>query len=261
MSGPASLGPARRRRRRLAAGLAALAAGALLGPGAGVARAVPFCPQWAGFSPANFPQQPHVDNALLPLVPGAQRILDGRSNVNGQPLAHRVTFTVTNLTKVIDGVRTVVVHDVDYSSGQLAESELSFWAQDVFGTVWNIGEYPEEYANGKMEGAPLTWLAGVDGAVPGIHAPWQTPPVGGQRYNPVYQTAPPAELPASSPADAGPAPVPTPMPSTPPKGREPPVRLSLKLFPGAGTVTRSGRAVVDVLCATPMNAIVAHPGV
>src|SRR5439155_53252 len=183
MSGPASVGPARRRRRRLAAGLAALAAGALLGPGAGVARAVPFCPQWAGFSPANFPQQPHIDNALLPLVPGAQRILDGRSNVNGQPLAHRVTFTVTNLTKVIDGVRTVVVHDVDYSSGQLAESELSFWAQDVFGTVWNIGEYPEEYANGKMEGAPLTWLAGVDGAVPGIHAPWQTPPVGGQRYN------------------------------------------------------------------------------
>ena len=364
MSGPASVGPARRRRRRLAAGLAALAAGAWLGPGAGVARAVPFCPQWAGFSPANFPQQPHIDNALLPLVPGAQRILDGRSNVNGQPLAHRVTFTVTNLTKVIDGVRTVVVHDVDYSSGQLAESELSFWAQDVFGTVWNIGEYPEEYANGKMEGAPLTWLAGVDGAVPGIHAPWQTPPVGGQRYNqgwsptiqfldcaqtigvgltrcvpagcfdgivatdetspldpasghqrkyyapgvgivqigaindpqgetlvltsasqldadalaavdavsleqdrrgklsnPVYQTAPPAELPASSPADAGPAPVPTPMPSTPPKGREPPVRLSLKLFPGAGTVTRSGRAVVDVLCATPMNAIVAHPGV
>src|SRR3989442_9665104 len=99
MAGPVPFTPGRRRRRRIAAGLVALAAAVSLGPGAPVARAVPFCGQWAGFSPANFPQQPLVDNALLPLVPGAQRILDGRSNVSGQPLPHRVSFTVTSLTK------------------------------------------------------------------------------------------------------------------------------------------------------------------
>src|SRR5207249_11582987 len=102
MSSRVLLGPARRRRRRIAAGPPAVAAGASLGAGAPAAHAIPFCPQWAGFTPANFPQRPVIDNRLLPLVPGAQRILDGRSNVNGLPTPHRVSFTVTNLTKVID---------------------------------------------------------------------------------------------------------------------------------------------------------------
>ncbi|HEY3190299.1 MAG TPA: hypothetical protein VGJ70_22605, partial [Solirubrobacteraceae bacterium] len=64
-----------------------------------------------------FPPTPVVNSSLLPLVPGAQRVLEGRSNVSGQPLPHQVTFTVTSLTKVIYGVRSVVVHDVDYTNG------------------------------------------------------------------------------------------------------------------------------------------------
>jgi len=39
-----------------------------------------------------------------------------------------VVQTVTDLTKVVNGVRTVVVWDVDYKDGKVAESEIVFFA-------------------------------------------------------------------------------------------------------------------------------------
>jgi hypothetical protein len=115
-------------------------------------------------------------------VPGQVRVLTGRSNVSGSTLPHTVTFTVTDLTKVIAGVRTVAVHDVDISNGVIAEEELAFFAEDRFGNVWNLGEYPEEHQGGFMVGAPSTWLAGVEGAIAGIHAPARTPEVDSPPY-------------------------------------------------------------------------------
>jgi hypothetical protein len=52
--------------------------------------------------------------------------------------AHRVVFTVTDLTKVINGVRTVVIFDRDYTDDRLLESELAFYAQDKDGNVWHL---------------------------------------------------------------------------------------------------------------------------
>jgi hypothetical protein len=49
------------------------------------------------------------------------------------------------------------------------ERELAFFAQDRHGNVWNFGEYPEEFDEGKLNGAPDTWLAGLAGAKAGIH--------------------------------------------------------------------------------------------
>ena len=83
-----------------------------------------------------------------------------------------MSFTVTDVTKVIQGVRAVVVWDVDLdqsSRRSAQESELSFWAQDDAGNVWNMGEYPEEFPSGVFAGAPSTWLAGFDEAQPGVH--------------------------------------------------------------------------------------------
>jgi hypothetical protein len=142
----------------------------LLGTGATNASAQePSCPPLTDFNPANFSNPTKIDNNYLPLVPGSQVVLEGRANRGGGPLPHRVTFTVTDLTKVINGVRTVVVWDVDVNEGQLAESELAFWAQDDAGNVWNLGEYPEEYFNGAFQGASSTWIAGLSGAVGGVH--------------------------------------------------------------------------------------------
>jgi hypothetical protein len=51
---------------------------------------------------------------------------------------------------------TVAVWDRDFQDGELVEEELSFFAQDDGGTVWNFGEYAEEYEDGEFVGAPNT---------------------------------------------------------------------------------------------------------
>jgi hypothetical protein len=87
------------------------------------------------------------------------------------PTAHRVVFTVTDLTKVINGVRTRVMWDTDTNDGELVESELAFQAQDDDGNVWVLGEYPEEYDAGVFTGAPNTWISGVQRAKAGVLVP------------------------------------------------------------------------------------------
>jgi len=117
----------------------------------------------------DFPARPRIDNRFLPYVPGTQFHLDGSVILeDGKPHPHRIETTVTDLTKVIDGVRTMVVFDVDIQDKKLIESELFFVAQDSDGAVWTFGEYPEEYDKGKLAGAPKTWISGVAGARAGI---------------------------------------------------------------------------------------------
>jgi hypothetical protein len=127
------------------------------------------CPRLVEYDPTEFTQSTTIDNEFLPLVPGTQMILEGRASRTGEPLPHRVTFTVTDLVKVIDGVRTRVMWDVDEQDGEVAEAELAFFAQDDDENVWNLGEYPEEYEDGFFIGAPSTWIHGVAGAEGGIH--------------------------------------------------------------------------------------------
>jgi hypothetical protein len=123
------------------------------------------------FDAANFTSPTKINNQWLPLVPGTRIVLEGRANRGGGVQPHRVTFIVTDLVKVINGVPTVVNWDVDTNEGQLAEAELAFFAQDRDGNVWSFGEYPEEYRNGKFTGAPRTWFAGVSKAEAGVQVP------------------------------------------------------------------------------------------
>src|SRR5437762_12727749 len=95
-------------------------------------------------------------------------------------MPRRLVSIVTDLTKVIDGVRTVVVWDVDYKDGQLAETEIAFFAQDNDGNVWLLGEYPEEWVAGKCVKAPA-WLHGREAARAGI-ARKAKPQVGAPSY-------------------------------------------------------------------------------
>jgi hypothetical protein len=121
------------------------------------------------FDPANFSDSTKIDNKFSPLEPGMQFTYDGRSNRGGGRLPHRVIFTVTSLTKEIDGVRAVTLWDRDINDGKLLEAELAFWAQDDDGNVWLLGEYPEEYDDeGNFEAAPDTWFSGIDRAQAGI---------------------------------------------------------------------------------------------
>lgn len=123
--------------------------------------------RWEVFDRNNFDQSTTIENEWFPLQPGTQFIYEGSSVEDGKRLPHRVVFTVTDLTKVIDGVRTVVVWDRDYSAGELVETELALFAQDDDGNVWHLGQYPEEYENGEFLDAPA-WIAGFQNARPGI---------------------------------------------------------------------------------------------
>jgi hypothetical protein len=105
----------------------------------------------------------NVDNTFLPLTPGAQYTLTGTTTGGN----HQVVFTVTNVTKWVNHVRTVVIWDRDFSDGELAEEELAFMAQDDQGNVWSLGEYPEEHEDGEVS-APSTWLSGHNGAHAGV---------------------------------------------------------------------------------------------
>ena len=119
------------------------------------------------FDPTNFDHSTTVDNKWFPLEPGAHSVFEGSAIEDGQRISRRVVSTVTDLTKEINGVKSVVVWERDYSEGEEVEAELAFFAQDNYGNVWHMGEYPEEYENGKFDKAP-GWLAGLKGASAGI---------------------------------------------------------------------------------------------
>ncbi|MGY2746430.1 hypothetical protein [Arthrobacter sp. UYCu723] len=115
-----------------------------------------------------FPRTPEIENKWFPLEPGMQFTTTG-TVVSGKETSKRtVISTVTGLTKMIDGVNTQVVWDRDFTDGELAESELAFFAETKKGTVWLFGEYPEEYENGELAGAPSTFISGIDKAQAGI---------------------------------------------------------------------------------------------
>lgn len=131
------------------------------------------------FNVDNFSDSTHIDNPYLPLVPGTQLVLSGTAF----GVDHQVLFTVSDVTKVINGVNTVVLFDQDINEGALLEAELAFFAQDDDGNVWAMGEYPEEFDEDDQSflGAPSTWIAGVDGAQPGV-ATQAEPEVGTPPY-------------------------------------------------------------------------------
>jgi len=131
---------------------------------------------------AHFPASPTIDNRFYPLSPGMQFFLDGSVIAeDGSVHPHRISTTVTDLTKMVDGVRALVMFDVDIQDGVVVESELFFVSQRDDGSVWTLGEYPEEYENGVLTGAPSTWIAGTDRARAGI-AMLANPVVGTPTY-------------------------------------------------------------------------------
>lgn len=117
---------------------------------------------------ASFSHPTRINNRWLPLRHGTKLVYTGSEYLGNRRVNHRVVFVVTDLVKVIDGVRTVVVWDRDFNSGKLLEGELAFDAQDDSGTVWLFGEYPEEYSHGKPTGAPDAWISGTAHARRGI---------------------------------------------------------------------------------------------
>ena len=115
------------------------------------------------FDAKNFDHSTVIDNEWFPIKPGMKYIWDGYAiDEEGEEEPHSVAFIVTDLVKEIAGVQTRVGWDRDFVDGELEEAEIMFLAQDKDGNVWILGEYPEEYDNGKFDAAPC-WIHGVNG--------------------------------------------------------------------------------------------------
>src|SRR5262245_56356729 len=91
------------------------------------------------FDRNNFDTSTKIDNKWFPLQPGMRLTYEGFTREERTRIPRRVVQTVTDLTKVVNGVRAVVVWDVDYKHGELQESEIAFFAQDKGGSVWQLG--------------------------------------------------------------------------------------------------------------------------
>ena len=156
--------------------LAALALVLLLGPGAGavLAQSTPVAPPAPAGSAMRLdcPRFPGksafvdtIDNRYLPLIPGTTFVYEGHEDGKAQ----RNVVEVTHDTKVILGVKTVVVQDtVRDRRGALIEKTLDWFAQDKDGNVWYFGEASKDYENGQVVSTEGSWEAGVKGAKAGI---------------------------------------------------------------------------------------------
>ena len=121
--------------------------------------AAPYAPV---VDPANFVAT--IDNPLFPLVPGTTFVYEGQT---ADGLEHD-EFAVTHTTKVILGVTCVEVHDTLKVDGVLHEDTRDWFAQDLAGNVWYFGENTAVVDGGLPVDLAGSWMAGVDGAEPGI---------------------------------------------------------------------------------------------
>jgi hypothetical protein len=110
-------------------------------------------------------------NPWLPLKPGYQSVRQGFVNAGHRRLPHRRVYTVTAVTKEIDGTRTVLVLDQDFDGGEIAEQAIDYLAEDAQGNVWYLGSYTEAYEGGQFVNATDAWLSGIKGAAKGILMP------------------------------------------------------------------------------------------
>jgi len=105
-----------------------------------------------------------IDNPWLPLTPGSRWVYETTAGDE-----ETITVTVTDETRVIQGVRTTVVRDVVTSpDGEVIEDTDDWFAQDSAGNVWYFGEATTEYDEQGRPDTAGSWEAGVDGAQAGI---------------------------------------------------------------------------------------------
>lgn len=96
----------------------------------------------------------------------------------------RIEIEITSDTKQVMGVTTLVYWDRVYLNDVLIEDTRDYLAQDTEGNVWYFGEDVDNYEDGKLQDHEGAWLAGVDGAQPGIWMKAQ--PVVGETYRQEY---------------------------------------------------------------------------
>ena len=99
-------------------------------------------------------------NPFMPLVPGLVKIFESGDET--------ITVTVTKRTREIMGITAIVVSDIVEEDGELIEVTDDWFAQDMDGNVWYMGEYVLNYEDGVIVDLEGSFEAGVDYARAGI---------------------------------------------------------------------------------------------
>ena len=142
----------------VAAGIGVLTLGACLGSGA-----------WSGTWTSVFPTEPDElvstgRNPYFILEPGYTLVLEGGDA--------RLTITVLNETKKVDGVETRVVEERETKGGQLIEVARNYFAiSKRTNDVFYFGEDVDMYKDGRLVNHDGTWLSGVNGSKFGLIMP------------------------------------------------------------------------------------------
>ena len=105
-----------------------------------------------------------IDNPFFSLPKGRKLTYEGKTAEGTE----HIEIAISGETRKIMGVETLVYSDTEYLNGQLKEQTRDYVAQDKDGNVWYFGEDVDNYENGKLVDHEGQWIAGVDGALPGI---------------------------------------------------------------------------------------------
>jgi len=108
-----------------------------------------------------------IDNPYFPMRPGTI----WRYRETDDEGSQSVRVVVTDRTRMIEGIRARVVHDVVRAKGELVENTFDWYAQDPGGSIWYLGEFSREYEDGEVVGTAGSWEHGVDGAQAGVLIP------------------------------------------------------------------------------------------
>ena len=119
-------------------------------------------------------------NPFFPLVPGTVMVYEVTEDVEEDEgsvdealteveVTEIITVTVTEDTREIAGVECFVVNDIVRDpDGEVLEDTDDYYAVDVDNNVWYFGEIAQNFEDGFLTDLEGSFIAGIDGAKPGI---------------------------------------------------------------------------------------------
>ena len=119
-------------------------------------------------------------NQYFVLEPGFQMVLEGTGGFFGKN-QEKLVITVLDETREVDGIMTRVVEEKEWKNEQIIEVSRNFFAIcEETNDVFYFGEEVDMYRNGKVANHKGAWLAGENGAKPGLIMPGE--PKKGMKY-------------------------------------------------------------------------------
>ncbi len=105
-----------------------------------------------------------INNPLFNLPVGKLMVYEAKTEDG----LERVEIRIRKDTRKIMGVDTVIYNDRVFVDDKLVEETNDYLAQHRDGSVWYFGEAVDNYKDGKFLSHDGGWIAGENGALPGV---------------------------------------------------------------------------------------------